>query len=202
MGKKADIQIRTALALVTLALAGGLALALVSRADIQDELAMLQVEVEQQRVTILDYEDLLAEQEEQLEVHKELLSIVQRQSATAAHDFSQIRQMVWQATQPVEDIKKLEEADEELLAKYSKVYFLNEHYAPDNLAYISDDFVASERKQQVKAGVLPFLNEMFAAMEAAGLSPRVISAFRSFDYQENLKHNHTVTYGTSVSNQF
>lgn len=185
-----------------LVLAISLAGALISRSNLEEEVLALRTEAEHQRVTILDYEDLLAEQEEQLEVHKELLGILQKQSANAAYDFSQIRQMVSQATQTVEDIKKLEEADGELLAKYSKVYFLNEHYSPENLAYIPSDIVASERNQQVKGEVLPFLTEMFAAMEAEGLSPRVISAFRSFGYQENLKNNHKVTYGTSVSNQF
>ena len=144
----------------------------------------------------------VAEQEAQLEAHQELLRVVRRQSVAAQHDFSQMRALVAEATQTVADIKRLEEADTELLAKYSKVYFLNEHYVPESLTAIASEYVLSDRVQRVHTQVLPFLRDMLAAMERDGLSPRVISAYRSYGYQAALKQHHQVTYGTTRANEF
>ncbi|MAZ67359.1 hypothetical protein CL652_01140 [bacterium] len=202
MRKNDDKSTKWVLVFLALVLVTILAAALLSSVRSKEEMLSLRAEIDQQRVTILDYEDLLAEKEEQLAVHKELLGIFQRQSSNAAYDFSQIRQMVSQATQTVEDLKKLEESDGELLAKYSKVYFLNEHYYPENLTYLPNDLLISERNQQIKKEVLPFLTDMLAAMRSDGLSPRIVSAFRSFDYQGELKNSNVVTYGTSVASQF
>jgi len=197
-GKLQDFLLMAAVVILTV----GFVVSLVLRAELQTQLSTLEREAERQRVTILDYEDALAEQEEQLEVHKTLLQSLRQEASLAAYDFSQIRAMVTQATQTVDDIKKLEESDQELLAKYSKIYFLNEHYEPENLSYISSDFVISEKNQQIKVEVLSFLNNMFTAMHAQGLSPRVISAFRSFNYQGEVQHQHQVTYGTTETNKF
>ena len=185
-----------------LVLAVGIVILLGSRAQLQEHVATLTHDIEQKSVRLSDYEDIIGEQEEQLEVHKELLRIVRQESSNTSYDLSQMRAMVAQATQTVEDIKKLEEADKELLAKYSKVYFLNEHYIPENLVYIPENLVYSSRDQQIKNEVRPFLLDMFAAMEQDGLNPRIISGYRSYGYQENLKHNHQVTYGTTEANKF
>lgn len=171
--------------------------------ELNNEKTRLVDELSYTQTQVNDLAELVSKKEEEVEVHKELLRIFRQQSAAAEYDFSAMRSMVEQATETVEDIKKLEEADGELLAKYSKVYFLNEHYEPQNLTYIPDDFVLSqERNLEIKDDVLPFLENMFLAMKGDGLAPRIISAYRSFGYQEQLKHNHSVTYGTSVSNQF
>lgn len=162
---------------------------------VEDELAYA-------RVQINDLAEVVQEKEEQIEVHKELLRILQQQAKNNIYDLSYMRSLVESASATVEDIRKLEEADQELLAKYSKVFFLNEHYTPAQLSYIPSEFVYSGNQQQIAADVAPFLLKMLNAMEGAGLSPRVISAYRSFGYQSKLKHNHEVTYGTTVANQF
>jgi D-alanyl-D-alanine carboxypeptidase len=202
MTKEKSQKTNELLVVTVLVLAVSLVGVLASRFEIRADVVRLQSEMEQQQVAIFDYEDTIAKQEQQLDAVKELLRVVRQNSVDTAYDFSQIRAMVSQATQTVEDIRKLEEADEELLAKYSKVYFLNEHYSPDNLAYIPRDSVVSGRELQIKGEVLPFLKDMFDAMQARGLSPRVISAFRSFGYQGDLKSGYTMTYGTNVSSQF
>src|SRR3989344_7931595 len=38
-------------------------------------------------------------------------------------------------------LDKLAKTDKELLQKYSKVYFLNEHYVPDELSLIPTEFI-------------------------------------------------------------
>ena len=58
----------------------------------------------------------------------------------------------------VEDLEKIVATDPELLAKYSKVYFLNENYAPAKLAPVDERFAFEEgRVYEVHAEMKPFL---------------------------------------------
>lgn len=188
--------------LAALMLVAALGLSFTAYYGVWQERLVLVDTVAAQDNALATYKQLLAQRDEQLDVHKELLRILRQESAAAAYDFSQVRAEVERAAQAIDDIKKLEEADKELLAKYSKVYFLNEHYTPERLAYVPSEYVFDNRTQRIQADVLPFLRDMFDAMRRAGLDPKVISAYRSFGYQEKLKYNHTVTYGTDVANRF
>jgi LAS superfamily LD-carboxypeptidase LdcB len=85
-------------------------------------------------------------------------------------------------------LSKLSKTDPELLKKYSKVYFLNEHYVPVSLSKIEP--------------VLPHLEAMLDASKEDGMSLLVLSAYRSFDTQATLKSNYTVTYGAGTANSF
>jgi len=199
LGKKQTIFVLIGTVLV---LMGGLAVVTINKSQLELKVSGLEESVELQQIQIADYEDLLAEQIEQTEAHKEFIKVLREQSSASAYNFSHMQSLIEEATKNVSDLKKLEEADKELLAKYSKVSFLNEHYEPGSLAYIPSEFVYSERNLQIKTEVQQFLIAMLSAMEEVQLSPRIISAYRSFGYQGNLKHQHSVTYGTSVSNQF
>lgn len=100
-------------------------------------------------------------------------------------------------------LDKIAKTDEELLQKYSKVYFLNEHYTPSTLSTISEEFLTSEdRLLQFHSQALPFLEELLTEAEEDGLDLRVTSAFRSFENQSALKHHYTVTYGAGTANTF
>jgi LAS superfamily LD-carboxypeptidase LdcB len=170
--------------------------------ELRSQNAKLQEDLAGETVRVLDLQDLVAKKEEQVEVHKELLRIFREQAEGSTYDLSAMRRMIEEATQTVEDIKKLEEADEELLAKYSKIYFLNEHYTPERLSIIPVKFTNEEKVLEVRHEVLPFLEQMLSAMRSDGLDPEVISAYRSFDYQGDVKNGHEVTYGTSETNRF
>lgn len=100
-------------------------------------------------------------------------------------------------------LEKLSKTDPELLQKYSKVFFLNEHYAPERLLEINQQYVYSNtRPEKIHALVLPYLNSMFAAAQGAGTPLFVKSAYRSFDEQASLKSSYSVTYGAGTANQF
>ena len=188
-------------ALVILGIAASSMLFLEHR-KLAEEITTVRTALSQEQVRTEDLEYRIAQKDEQIEAHKEFIRVFRQQQNGVTEDFAQMRVLVEQATQTIEDIRKLEEADPELLAKYSKVYFLNEHYTPDTLAFIPSEFVLSSRPLQIKEEVRPFLVDMLSAMETAGLSPRVVSAYRSFDYQGEVKHRHTVEYGTSAANTF
>ncbi len=100
-------------------------------------------------------------------------------------------------------LDKLANTDKELLQKYSKVYFLNEHYVPENLVDVPKEYInQSEKNIQVHEKVWPFLQKMLLAAKDAGTPLQVISGFRSFDEQNNLKASYKVTYGAGTANAF
>ncbi len=103
-------------------------------------------------------------------------------------------------TGTVEILDKLSKTDEELLQKYSKVSFLNEHYKPERLREIDDEWKYSEdRSHQLHSQVMSFFEDMVEAAKDDGVDLWVVSAYRSFDTQAQLKGAYTVTYGTGAN---
>ena len=100
----------------------------------------------------------------------------------------------------VSDLDKLSKTDKELLQKYSKVYFLNEHYVPESLREIDKDWKYSEdREHKLHSKVMPFFEDMLEDAKDDGVELWVTSAFRSFEYQSQLKGAYTVTYGSGAN---
>ena len=100
----------------------------------------------------------------------------------------------------VSDLDKLSKTDKELLQKYSKVYFLNEHYIPESIREIDNEWKYDETRQhQLHSKVIPFFNKMVEAAKKDGVELWVTSAYRSFDYQSQLKGSYTVTYGSGAN---
>lgn len=97
-------------------------------------------------------------------------------------------------------LEKLRQTDPELLKKYSKVYFLNENYVPEMFVRIDskytydtkDDYLIYER-------IWPFLEKLMIAAEGAGIDIKIISAYRSFGKQSELKSSYTFVYGTGAN---
>lgn len=103
----------------------------------------------------------------------------------------------------VGDLEKLSKTDSELLQKYSKVFFLNEHYSPPRFKTIDSIYVENpDQTQQVHANIWPDLKKMFEDAKDDGINLLVISAYRSFYTQATLKQGYTVTYGAGTANQF
>ena len=99
-------------------------------------------------------------------------------------------------------LDKLSRIDRELLQKYSKVYFLNEHYVPPRIVDIDREFVFPAGKDlQIHAEVWPQLEDLLEDAQQDNIPLRVISAYRSFGTQESLKSGYKVVYGTGA-NQF
>ncbi len=106
-------------------------------------------------------------------------------------------------TSQVGTLDKLSKTDKELLQKYSKVYFLNEHYIPEKLAEIPKKYLyQEERIQHIHQNVLSFLETMINDAERDNVSLEIISAYRSFNDQTSLKAGYKVTYGAGTANQF
>ena len=103
----------------------------------------------------------------------------------------------------LDDFEKLSKIDSELLQKYSKVFFLNEHYSPAALKEIDSKYRFPENKElEIHSRIEPFLGNLLAAAQKAKIDLRVASAYRSFGEQSSLKSSYSVTYGTGGANTF
>jgi len=103
----------------------------------------------------------------------------------------------------VTTLEKLSKADPELLQKYSKVFFLNEHYAPERVIEIPNEYNYFEnRTYAIHANVWPYLKELLERAGRENIDLFVFSAYRSFDEQEALKGVYTTVYGAGTANQF
>lgn len=97
-------------------------------------------------------------------------------------------------------LDKLSKTDKELLQKYSKVYFLNEHYIPEKLTTIEKGYMYDEsRNHQLHSKVVPYFNKMVDAAKEDGIDLWVVSAYRSFQTQAQLKGAYTVSYGSGAN---
>jgi len=103
----------------------------------------------------------------------------------------------------VNTLEKLSKTDPELLQKYSKVFFLNEHYAPARLTEVPEQYAYSDKRaNKVLSDIWPYLQNMMATATTEQISLYVFSAYRSFDEQQALKNQYTVVYGSGTANQF
>jgi LAS superfamily LD-carboxypeptidase LdcB/cbb3-type cytochrome oxidase subunit 3 len=97
-------------------------------------------------------------------------------------------------------LDKLSKTDEELLQKYSKVYFLNENYTPSRLSLIDKAYMAPGRDEQYfHSSALPFLTKMITAAKADDIDLTVVSAYRSFETQADLKGAYLQSYGSGAN---
>jgi LAS superfamily LD-carboxypeptidase LdcB len=103
----------------------------------------------------------------------------------------------------VNKLEQLKNTDPELLKKYSRVYFLNEHYIPKGLMQIPPTYVYGEgRDIYAISEMIPFLTRMIDAARTDGIDLTILSSYRSYDSQSTLKSAYTVTYGTTKANKF
>lgn len=98
------------------------------------------------------------------------------------------------------NLDKLAKLDKELLQKYSKVYFLNENYNPTKLKEIDNKYILEGKKDQYfHASAIDHLEDMLKAAAKADIDLKVVSAYRSFDEQIDLKGQYTQVYGSGAN---
>lgn len=157
-------------------------------------------EANQNRLALTDANNTVAELESDLERLKEDLEELAddyRDEQDRNEDFEdQIRDLAG----TLGELDKLAKTDEELLQKYSKVYFLNENYIPERLKQIDDEYILPGKKDQYfHANAIEQLEDLLDAAERAGHDIKVVSAYRSFDEQTDLKGQYTQVYGSGAN---
>ncbi|HMO78299.1 MAG TPA: M15 family metallopeptidase [Candidatus Paceibacterota bacterium] len=97
-------------------------------------------------------------------------------------------------------LDKLSKTDKELLQKYSKTYFLNENFIPMKLREINSRYILPGKKDQYFHGdAIKFLTNMLDDAKEDGHDIKIISAYRSFDEQVQLKGQFSQTYGSGAN---
>lgn len=100
-------------------------------------------------------------------------------------------------------LEKLRTTDKELLQKYSKVYFLNEHYVPIELENIPSKYAKPTNTiLKIHADVWPHLEDLLDDAQSEDLDLQVLSAYRSFGEQSAIKTSYKIIYGVGTANQF
>ncbi len=124
---------------------------------------------------------------------QEALRAEQERNGTFASQITQI-------SSTVGTLDKLAKTDKELLAKYSKIYFLSEHYIPTSVTEVSTAYVYPENKRvEIAAKVAPYLTSLMEQAAADDIDLRITSGYRSFSAQASLKTSYKVTYGTGAN---
>lgn len=100
----------------------------------------------------------------------------------------------------VQALDKLSKTDKELLKKYSKVYFLSEHYTPERLATITPEFLYPERENlRIHSAVQNYLEQMLREASSSNHQILIVSAYRSFSEQASLKNGYKINYGSGAN---
>lgn len=132
-----------------------------------------------------------------------LANALQQEKQHVQAQLGGVQNQVGSITGTVTDLQKLSKIDSQLLAKYSKVFFLSDTYAPARLIEVPLAYRYSEKKPlQIIPEVLPFLQRMLDQAKTDGIALYAESAYRSFANQKALKGQYAVTYGAGTANQF
>jgi len=100
----------------------------------------------------------------------------------------------------ISEFEKLNSLDAQLLQKYSKVYFLNENYLPAELSLVETDFLFDTRKPvQIHSKIKGRTEALVREARAAGIDINIVSGYRSFGAQADLKSQYRVTYGSGAN---
>ncbi len=120
-----------------------------------------------------------------------------------AQKIGSYEQQVGSITGTVDTLQKLSKTDKQLLQKYSKVFFLNEYYAPARLEEVTSDYKYSDTKVvKIQADTWPYLKHLIDDARVNGVTIFVESGYRSFSEQQALKSKYKVVYGAGTANQF
>jgi len=124
---------------------------------------------------------------------------LQQQLAQQEAEVGNFRVQLSSLTENVNTIVKLRNLDEELLKKYSKVYFLNENYVPKTVLQIDPQYVTNSKEQYIHANVLPFLYALLEDAKKNGIDLKVRWGLRSFLEQYKLKTVDVMIYGSGAN---
>ena len=157
------------------------------------KISNLNNEVSQLKQKTDDIETVLLSNQEENTTLADALTEAREQSEKLERKFERVNDNV-------DDLEKIANTDPELLQKYSKVFFLNEHYAPSDLDTIPSKYTYDKnRKYEIHDDVSDFLIDLLEEAEDDNIDLKVISAFRSFGEQAQLKGAYTVSYGSGAN---
>lgn len=162
---------------------------------LQTQLQVITADNQERTEQIAQLDAELRETREELEETEEDLEEAEDRNEEFEDQIDEINETVG-------EISRYTYVDPELLKKYSRVFFLSENYAPTSLTQIDDDWLHDDESLLFHRDAYPFLEEMLEDAEDDDIDLRIISAYRSFQTQQNLNDRYTVTYGAGTANEF
>lgn len=150
--------------------------------------------------TLLEAQDTISKLETDLTFLEEDFSALEDEYRKEKNKNDDFQDQINAITGTVGGLDKLSKTDKELLQKYSKVYFLNENYIPSKIKEIDKKYILAGREPQYfHADALPYLEKMIDRAERSGVDLKILSAYRSFETQTELKGQYTQTYGSGAN---
>ncbi len=132
-----------------------------------------------------------------------LADVINKEKQSVQAQLGGVKAQVGSISGTLTDIDKLNKIDPQLLAKYSKIFFLSDTYAPARLVEIPNVYKYDEKSPlQIIPEILPHLEKMLDQAKKDGVTIYVDSAYRSFNTQGALKGQYSVVYGAGTANQF
>jgi len=156
------------------------------------------------RADIAELEHILANTEDALVESQDESDRLAEALTNEQGRLDSIKGTIAEVTDTVSDLEKLKELDTELLQKYSKVFFLNEHYVPEKITTIDEGkylYFESEA-EEIDTRIWPFLKKLLDNARNDNIDLFILSGFRSFGTQAALKSGYVFTYGAGTANQF
>jgi LAS superfamily LD-carboxypeptidase LdcB len=174
--------------------------------NLQNEKMKLQEEIVSKTNTLFKEREsassTITELAERLSLTSEELADIEKDFEREKERNEEFENQIRKISGTVKDLDKLSKTDAELLQKYSCTYFLNENFIPMKLKKIDNQYVMPDKNDLYFHGnAVDFLEDMLKDAKEAGFDIRIISAYRSFDEQADLKGQYTQIYG-SGSNAF
>ena len=178
-----------------------------SISSLKKERVALEGELQGARTTIGERDAKLAEHEATLAEIREAYARSEEEGDALSKELTEEKNRNEEFEEQIEDITgtvgkldKLSKLDPELLMKYSKVYFLNEHYVPGEVKEIPEVFrFKKQEPEHIDAQVAPYLLDLLEEAKEDGIELLVASGYRSYDEQRGLKSSYTVWYGSGAN---
>ncbi len=153
-----------------------------------------------------DYEDRLNTlQDEYDDIYEELLSKMDDLEAEQRRR-EDLEENLEDLADQVALQEKLSKIDKEILKKYDKAVFLDEHYVPSSLSRIADKYIfpinGQIRDLTFQSDSLYFLEKMMDAARKKKIDIFVTSAYRRYNEQTSLNSAYKVTYGAGKAGSF
>ncbi|MFZ2303810.1 MAG: M15 family metallopeptidase [Minisyncoccia bacterium] len=197
MENKTSLGVKILLTLLALGAVGGLGFLGYQNHQLKQTKLTLEIELTN---TKQDFASTTEKLGRDIETFRDLLITTQDEKVNAEQEARRQQELLDGMTNTLGLYQKLANTDRELLAKYSKVYFLNELYTPKLSIVIPTSYTLEpEKEKMISADVWPFLKKMLDDASATSTDLKIISAFRSFDTQSTLKSAYKITFGSGAS---
>lgn len=142
----------------------------------------------------------IAELSERLALTSEELEDIERDLKREEDKNEKFEDQIKAISGTVGVLDKLSKTDKELLQKYSRTYFLNENFVPMKLEQVRSKYILPGKKDQYFHGdAIDFLTDMLDDAAKDKIDIKIVSAYRSFDEQQQVKGQFTQVYGTGAN---